>query len=163
MVEGQRLSVDGTVVRANASLQSGVERKDLAEVAQVSRTVREYLAEVAQQNPLADPADCSPAPRSVAAQIVSKTDPDACWIGIWGPSAPSYFDHYLIDNAHSIIVGVEATTARVRQEALAARRLLQQVKDRFGICPESLGQARAMGAGSSWLGSGSGAFSLTFR
>ena len=153
LVEGQRLTVDGTVIRADASSQSGVERKQLEEVAQVSRTVREYLQEVAQQNPVADPADRPPAPQSMAAQIISKTDPDACWIGKWGPSAPSYFDHYLIDNAHCIIVGVEATTARVRQESLAARHLLQQVKERFGICPESLGADKGYGSGEflAWL------------
>jgi hypothetical protein len=37
---------------------------------------------------------------------------------------PSYYDHYLIDNAHGIILGVEATPARFRQETLAARRML---------------------------------------
>jgi hypothetical protein len=81
LVEGPRVSVDGTVVRANASSQSGVERKHLAEVAQVSRTVREHLAEVAEQNPGAEPEDRPPAPGSVAAQIVSTTDPDAYWAG----------------------------------------------------------------------------------
>ena len=42
---------------------------------------------------------------------------------------PSYYDHYLIDNAHGIILGVEATPARFRQEMLAARRMLEQVRD----------------------------------
>lgn len=77
LVEGRHLSVDGTVVRANASSQSGVKRKQLAEVAQLFRTVREYLQEVAEQNPVAEEEDRPPEPRLVAAQFVSATDPDA--------------------------------------------------------------------------------------
>ncbi|MGD0695483.1 MAG: transposase [Terriglobia bacterium] len=83
LVEGQRLTVDGTAVTANASSRSKVHRKQLAEVAKVSRTVREYLEEVRPENPVADTADRPPAPRSMAAQMVSKTDPDACWVRIF--------------------------------------------------------------------------------
>lgn len=66
---------------------------------------------------------------------------------------PSYYDHYLIDNAHAIILGVEATPARFRQEMLAARRMVEQVKGRWGICPESLGADKAYGSGEflAWL------------
>jgi hypothetical protein len=38
------LSVDGTFVEANASKESRIPREQLAETAQVNRTVREYLA-----------------------------------------------------------------------------------------------------------------------
>jgi transposase len=149
LVEGQRLSVDGTVVRANASSQSGVERKHLAEVAQVSLTVRQYLEEVAEQNPVAEAEGRPPAPRSVAAHIVSTTDPDAHWAGKGGPSVPSY----LVDNASGVILGVEATRARRGQETLAARRLLQQAQERFGIQPEILGADTGYGSGEflAWL------------
>jgi hypothetical protein len=66
---------------------------------------------------------------------------------------PSYLDHYLIDNASGVILGVEATRARTRQETLAARRLLQQVQERFGIHPESLGADTGYGSGEflAWL------------
>jgi transposase len=147
LVEGQRLTVDGTVVAANASPQRGVRREQLPEVAKVSRTVREYLAEVAQENPVSEPGENPPSPNSVAARCVSPADPDACWAAKWGPVVPSYYDHYLIDNAHGVILGVEATPARFRQETLAARRMLQQVKERFGICPESLGADKGYGSG----------------
>jgi transposase len=52
LVEGQNLAVDGTMVGANASRQSRVPREQLKEAAQVSRTVREYLAELEQLNPV---------------------------------------------------------------------------------------------------------------
>jgi transposase len=153
LVEGKRLTVDGTAVRANASSQSRVRRQELGEVANLSKTVREYLAEVEQENPVTDPGDRQPTPTSAAARFVSTTDPEACWAGKGGPAVPSYYDHYLIDNAHGIILGVEATPARFRQEMLAARRMLEQVKGRWGICPESLGADKAYGSGEflAWL------------
>ena len=153
LVEGKRLTVDGTAVRANASSQSRVRRQELGEVAKLSKTVREYLAEVEQENPVTDPDDRQPTPTSAAARFVSTTDPEACWAGKGGPAVPSYYDHYLIDNAHGIILGVEATPARFRQEMLAARRMLEQVKGRWGICPESLGADKAYGSGEflAWL------------
>jgi hypothetical protein len=62
-------------------------------------------------------------------------------------------DHYLVDNASGVILGVEATRARRGQEALAARRLLQQAQERFGIHPESLGADTGYGNGEflAWL------------
>jgi transposase len=153
LVEGKRLTVDGMVVTANASPQRGTKPEQLPEVAKVSRTVREYLAEVAQENPLSGHEEDPPAHNSVAARYISTTDPDACWAAKYGRAVPSYFDHYLIDNAHCIILGVEATRARFRQETLAARRMLVKVKERFGVCPESVGGDKAYGSGEflAWL------------
>src|SRR5262249_48982401 len=48
LVEGRHLTVDGTVVQANASPHRRISREQLVEVAQVSRTVREYLADLEQ-------------------------------------------------------------------------------------------------------------------
>src|SRR5579864_4642084 len=56
LVEGQNLAVDGTMVGANASRQSRVPREQLKDAAKVSRTVREYLAELEQVNPVCDAA-----------------------------------------------------------------------------------------------------------
>src|SRR6202049_3554981 len=153
LVEGKRLTVDGTVVAANASPQRGAKPEQLEGVAKVSRTVREYLAEVAQENPVWEHEENSPAHNSVAARYISTTDPDACWASKYGRAVPSYFDHYLIDNASCIILGVEATQARFRQETLAARRMLAHVKERLGVCPESLGADKAYGSGEflAWL------------
>ena len=41
LVRGDKLSVDGTFVEANASKESRIPREQLAEAAQVNRTVRE--------------------------------------------------------------------------------------------------------------------------
>src|SRR5713226_10465884 len=69
-----------------------------------------------------------------------------------GPAVLAYFDNYLIDTASRVIVAVEATPARFRQEMLAARRMLQQV-DKLGLRPESLAADKAYGSGEflAWL------------
>ena len=93
LVEGKRLTVDGTVVTANASPQRGTEPERLGEVAKVSRTVRDYLADLARENPVSEDKE-KPAARLVAARYVSTTDPDACWASkLGGRGVPSYLNH----------------------------------------------------------------------
>src|SRR5258708_11086046 len=99
LVEGRHLTVDGTVVQANASPHRRMSPAQVAEVAHVSHTVREYLAELEQHNPVDDPAGPPPADQKAAARTVSATDPDAAWAVKWGRAGFAYFDTYLIDNA----------------------------------------------------------------
>ncbi len=141
LVEGQHLTVDGTMVGANASRQSRVPREQLKEAAQVSRTVREYLAELEQTNPVSD------------AEKVSTTDPDAILTTKGGGTAMmAYYDNYLIDTASRVILEVEATPALSRQEMVAARRMIERV-EKLGLRPESLGADKAYGSGEflAWL------------
>src|SRR6266849_6995204 len=141
LVEGQHLAVDGTLVGANASRQSRVPREQLKEAAQVSRTVREYLAELEQVNPVSD------------AEKVSTTDPDAILTTKGGGTAMmAYYDNYLVDTASRVIVEVEATPALSRQEMVAARRMIERV-EKLGLRPESLGADKAYGSGEflAWL------------
>src|SRR5215470_1463315 len=144
LVEGRHLTVDGTMVYANASPQRRVAREQLAEVAQVSRTVPEYLADLERQNPVAEPPPAS--------GIMSATDPDATWAVKWGRAGFAYYDNYLIDNASRVIVDVAATPARFRHESLAARRMLERI-GRLGLRPQSLGADKAYGSGEfvAWL------------
>ncbi len=147
LVEGRNLAVDGTLVGANASQQSRVRREQLAEVAQVSRTVQQYLDELEQQNPVADSEEPSPS------GPVSTTDPDAAWTAAKsGPALLAYYDNYLIDTHSRVILAVEATPARFRQETVAARRMFEQVS-KLGVHPESLGADKAYGSGEflAWL------------
>src|ERR1700751_855651 len=46
LVQGRHLSVDGSLVEANAAKQSRLPREQLQEAAQVRQTVRQYLQEV---------------------------------------------------------------------------------------------------------------------
>ena len=152
LVEGRHLTVDGTVVHANASPHRRMSPAQWAEVAHVSHTVPEYLADLEQHNPVDDPAEPPPADQKATARTVSATDPDAAWAVKWGRVGFAYVDNYLIDNASRVILGVEATPARFSQEALAARRMLEQVEP-LGLHPESLGADKAYGSGEfvAWL------------
>jgi transposase len=144
LVDGRALVVDGTFVAADASARSRVTRREFVERAQVSRTVHEYLTELEQQNPVE--ATEPPAPRAKAPTSLSTTDPDAAWAVKHGAAAFAYLNHYLIDTTSQIIVGVDATPARFRQETLAARRMLEHVRH-LGIQPESLSADKAYGSG----------------
>ncbi len=147
LVEGRNLAVDGTLVGANASQRSRVRREQLAEVAQLSRTVQQYLVELEQQNPVADSEEPPPS------GPVSTTDPDAAWTAAKNrPALLAYYDNYLMDTPSRVILAVEATPARFRQETVAARRMLQQV-EKLGLHPECLGGDKAYGSGEflAWL------------
>ena len=147
LVEGRNLAVDGTLVGANASNQSRVPREKLFELAQISRTVQEYLTELERQNPVADPEA-----RPLAQPMVSSTDPDAAWAVKSGPATLGYYDNYLVDTASRVILSVDATPARFRQEVLAARRMLERV-DQLGVRPQNLAADKAYGSGEflAWL------------
>jgi len=46
------MSVDGSFIQANADHHRRVAREQLAEIAKVNHTVREYLAELERENPV---------------------------------------------------------------------------------------------------------------
>ncbi len=151
LVQGERLSVDGTVIAADASSKSRVSREQLPEAAKVSRTLREYLAEVETANPT--PSSENQTPPEDSGKI-SSSDPDATWATKGGvPAQLSYYDNYLIDNESNIILDVEATPARFSQEVAAARTMVERVEATFAIEPQSLGADKAYGSGKflAWL------------
>ncbi len=165
LVEGESFSVDGSVIEADAGRASRVGRDELAEVApevaKVSHTVRQYLAEIEAENPVPedggpDDDDASGAGRNAdgkAGGTASLSDPDATWAAKYGPAKFAYYDNYLIDNAHGVIVGVEATAARFSEEVRAARVMLERTERTFGLRPASLGADKAYGSGAflAWL------------
>ena len=113
LVRGEHMSVDGSFIQANADHHRRVAPEQLAEVAKVNCTVREYLAELEQENPVE-----SPVPQQ---EKVSTTDPDSTYATKGGPARLGYYDNYLVDNSSCIIVGVQATPARLSLESVAAR------------------------------------------
>ncbi len=155
LVEGQRFSVDGTIIAANASARSRIPREKLPEAAKVSRTAEAYLLEIEMQDEESDPDSPPGKPPSLTDTDgkVSTSDPDAAWASKGGPIHLSYYDNYLIDNGSNIIVDVEATPARTSQEIVAARRMLERVESRFGIAPTTLGADKSYGTGPflAWL------------
>jgi transposase len=130
-VQGGHLSVDGSFVEANAAKESRIPREQLSEAAQVNHTVRQYLVELEQQNPLEEPAH--------EQDQVSTTDPDSTYATKGGtPARLGYYDNYLIDNHRCVIVGVQATAARMSQETVAAQDMLTRFAQWQGREPESV-------------------------
>ena len=121
LVQGDNLSVDGSFVEANASKESRIPREQLAEAAQVNRNVRQYLAELEEQNPT--------------------------------PARLGYYDNYLVDNHSCVIVGVQATPARMSQETVAAKDMIARFAEQRGRNPESVAADTTYGNGEflQWL------------
>jgi transposase len=146
LVEGKHLSVDGSFVEANAAKQSRIPREQLAEAAQVNQTVRQYVQELEQQNPLEEPVH-------LQAQV-STTDPDSTYATKGGtPARLGYYDNYLVDNHSCIIVGVQATAARMSQETVAAQDMLTRFAQWQAGEPASLAADATYGNGEflQWL------------
>src|ERR1700716_818839 len=131
LVQGKHLSVDGSFVEANAAKESRIPREHLVEAAQVNQTVRQYLVELEQQNPTEEPVHQQ--------DQVSTTDPDATYATTGGtPARLGYYDNYLVDNHSCVIVGVQATAARMSQETVAAQDMLTRFTQWQGRDPESV-------------------------
>src|SRR5216110_1516311 len=146
LVRGKDLSVDGSFVEANAAKQSRIPREQLAEAAQVHHTVRQYLREVEEQNPVEEPVH--------EQDQVSTTDPDSTYATKGGtPARLGYYDNYLVDNASCVIVGVQATAARMSQETVAAQAMITRFVQRQGREPASLAADATYGNGEflQWL------------
>src|ERR1700751_34947 len=130
-VEGEHLSVDGSLIPANPSRLSRIPRDQLPEAAHVKRTVREYLADLEQENPVEEPP-----PQQ---DQISTTDPDSTYATKGkGAAELGYFNNYLIDNKSCVILGVQATTARPSQESAAAREMITRSAERRGRFPQSV-------------------------
>src|SRR5208337_3299757 len=146
LVRGKELSVDGSFVEANAAKESRIPREQLAEAARVHHTVRQYVEELEQQNPVEEPVHPQ--------DQVSTTDPDSTYATKGGvPARLGYYDNYLVDNHSCVIVGVQATAARMSQETVAAQDMLDRFARWQGRAPDSVAADTTYGNGEflQWL------------
>jgi transposase len=146
LVQGKHLSVDGSFVEANAAKESRIPREHLVEAARVNRTVRQYMTELEQQNPVEEPVHQQ--------DQVSTTDPDSTYATKGGtPARLGYYDNYLVDNHSCVIVGVQATAARMSQETVAAQDMLARFAQWQGREPASVAADATYGNGEflQWL------------
>jgi transposase len=146
LVQGKQLSVDGSFVEANAAKESRIPREQLVEAAQVNHTLRQYLKELEEQNPVEEPVHRQ--------DQVSTTDPDSTYATKGGtPARLGYYDNYLVDNHSCVIVGVQATAARMSQETVAAQDMITRFVQRQGREPASLAADATYGNGEflQWL------------
>jgi transposase InsO family protein len=69
------------------------------------------------------------------------------------PARLGYYDNYLIDNHSCVIVGVQATAARMSQETVAAQDMLTRFTQWQGREPESVAADTTYGNGEflQWL------------
>jgi hypothetical protein len=145
-VSGKNLSVDGSFVEANAAKESRIPREQLGEAAEVHHAVRQYLQELAEQNPVQEPVH--------EQDQVSTTDPDSTYATKGGtPARLGYYDNYLVDNDSCVIVGVQGTAARMSQETVAAQAMLTRFAAWQGRAPESVAADTTYGNGEflQWL------------
>ena len=78
---------------------------------------------------------------------ISPTDPAAAWNVKEGRGKFGYFNNYLIDTEHTVIVDVEATPARLSQEIVTTKAMLERVDHRHALRPEQLAAYKAYGMG----------------
>ena len=143
LVPGEGFAVDGSFICADASRERGATIEAIRQEDTSARPVREYLAALDAGNPA----------HSGDAKHLSPTDPAAAWNTKEGPGRFAYFDNYMIDTAHGIIVDVEATPARTAQEVIAAKAMLDRVAETHGITPDTLAADKCYGTGPflAWL------------
>src|SRR6267154_4247704 len=63
------------------------------------------------------------------------------------PARLGYYDNYLVDNDSCVIVGVQATAARMSQETVAAQNMLTRFAEWQGRVPESVAADTTHGNG----------------
>jgi transposase len=138
LVGGEGFAVDGSLIGGDAGRDRRVESVEaIREGDSRTRPVRDYLKALDADNP-AHQGD---------ARYLSPTDPAAAWNTKEGRGKFGYFNNYLVDTDHAVIVDVEATPARIAQEIIATKAMLGRVEEKHGIRPERLAADKAYGTG----------------
>lgn len=141
LVRGEGFAIDASVIKADANRARGVpgEETDWRQGNGCSRAVREYLAGLEENNPMADDSSAERPEPSSPPKNISLTDPAARWTAApGGPAFYAYSTNYLIDLAAGIIVDVEATPAHRTQEVDSTRTMIDRVERRFQLRPSRL-------------------------
>lgn len=113
---------------------------------EITRPVQAYLNYL--DHAAEDPPD---GPKRKPPKYISETDPQAAWSLKDGPEKFSYEVNFLADDLHAIIVDVAATPARLSQEIVAAKEMLD--RKTAGFDPDSIAADKSYGTGPflSWL------------
>src|SRR5262249_54641646 len=145
LVKGKHNSGDGSFIQANADHHSRGPSHQLPEVVKEDPTGADYLAELEEENLAEAPVDQQ--------DKVSTTAADSTYATTGGPARLGYYDNYLVDNASCVIVGVQATPARLSHESLAARDMIERYRERYGYLPQTLAADTTYGNGEllQWL------------
>jgi hypothetical protein len=138
LVGGEGFAVDSSLIGGDARRDRRVESPEaIRENESPARPVREYLEALDAGNPV----------HQGHARYLSPTDPAAAWNTKEGRGKFGYFNNYLVDNDPAVIVDVEATPARLAQEIIASKAMLERVEETYGLKPERLVADKAYGTG----------------
>lgn len=137
-MSGEGFAVDGSLIGSDTGRTRRVESVDAIRGGEArTRPVREYLEALDAGNPV----------HPCEARYLSPTDPAAAWNVKEGRGKFGYFNNYLIDTDHAVIVDVEATPARLAQEIIATKAMLERVEQTHHLRPEKLAADKAYGTG----------------
>jgi transposase len=138
LIGGEGFAVDGSLIGGDAGRERRVESVDAIREQEVrTRPAREYLEALDAGNPS----------HQGDARYLSPTDPAAAWNTKEGRGKFGYFNNYLVDTDHAVIVDVEATPARIAQEIIATKAMLDRVEGTHGLRPGRLAADKAYGTG----------------
>lgn len=150
LVGGQGFAVDASLIGADVQKQNSSNPEDWAareiDPAYAPRAVREYL------DTLGDEA--FGAATTAKPKFTTHADPASQWTAACkGPAFFAYFDNYLIDTDHDIIVDVDASRSNKTAEAGAMRKMLDRIEERFGVKPDWIAADTAYGSSDNlvWL------------
>ena len=145
LVGGEKVFVDSTIIKANASLKSLVSRQDLVEP---KFSPKEYVERVFSENPVEiesqeNPEELRRKWRGKANKgLVSTTDPDASVYQRPGvPYQLAYKEHVAVDSKTRVITAVEVTPAAITDE-----RMLPDLIDDQPIKPQQVGADKIYGS-----------------
>lgn len=150
LIGGSGALVDGSTVHADANRDRRASPDEIRDIWQaketVSSPVQAYLEDME-----ASVANPPTGPKHKPPKYISETDPQAAWSLKDGPGRFSYEVNYLADDKHAIIVDVAATPARLSQEIVAAKEMLERHVS--GFAPSSIAADKSYGTGPflSWL------------
>lgn len=156
LVSGKHLTVDSTLVKANASLKA-------MQPIVVELRAKQYLEQVEKDNPVEDRdqeekrndpwqpgKDFSGKPKNLSNQTHrSKADPDARLMrkSEFAHTELGYATSYLMDNKSRIIVGADQNLPNRKADAEAALSLLDRVQWVYKLKVRSLGADKGYAAG----------------
>ncbi len=142
VVGGEGFAVDASVIKADAHRARGFADKEGIEwdrAGRKSRAVREYLEALDNDEQVVRAHEAT-------RKAISLTDPVSSWTSApGGPAFYAYSTNYLIDVDSAIILGVQASSATLSEEAQAARSMIDHTEARFGLKAKHLAADTAYG------------------
>lgn len=145
IVGGMGALVDGSTIEADANRGKRDSPDKITDAwdqrERITRPVQDYLDDLDAAG-AAQPNSGGKKPKGP--KYISETDPQAAWSLKDGPGRFSYETNYLVDDLNGVIVDVEATPARLSQEIVAAKTMLERSKQ-YGFTPISLAADKSYG------------------